>query len=108
MTDEKEIFSDLTPGEESVWELIGEVVTYLSTDFTRVEEVKRRTVEEVILYSLFDIDYAEETEFTLPSGEDFSVIGTSDENGMYLVSYKDEIFACEKDDIEYSSVEVTE
>lgn len=103
MTNENEQFPEMSEG--SVWELIGDVVTYISTDFERCEETKHRAVEEMILYSLFDIDYAEETEFTLHIGEEFSVIGESCTHGMYLISYSDEIFCCEMDDVAYSSVE---
>lgn len=104
MAEENNIFTEMP--EESVWELIGDVVTYNTSDFTRTDEVKRRSAEEVLLYSLFDIDYAEEIEFTLPAGAVFSVIGRSDVHGMYLISLDGELFACEMDDVEYSSVEV--
>ena len=104
MTEENNLFTEMP--EESVWELIGDMVTYNTSDFNETAESKRRATEEMILYSLFDIDYAEETEFTMPSGALFSVTGASEAHGMYLIAYNGEVFACEMNDVEYSSVEV--
>ena len=83
-------------GTESIFELLGDVAFFLAEDFTRSEPVTYRATEGLFLMGFSDVDYTDDTDFNIPAGELFDVVGESESYGMYMISYGSQLFGIDK------------
>lgn len=83
-------------GTESIFELLGDVAFFLAEDFTRSEPVTYRAKEGLFLMGFTDVEYTDDTDFNIPAGELFDVVGESESYGMYMISYGSQLFGIDK------------
>jgi len=88
--------SELTEGMESVFELLGDVSSFLAESFTRTKATTYRATESLFLMGFTDLEYTDDTDFNISAGELFDVIGECEEYGMYMISYATQLFGIEK------------
>jgi len=89
--------------EESIFELLGDIVAYSADNFASTEVVKYRALESIYLVGFIDTEYADDTDFTIPAGEIFDLVGKSDDYDMYMISYGGQLFGCDISGFEYIS-----
>lgn len=91
--------------EESIFELLGDIAAYSADNFASTEVVKYRALESIYLVGFIDTEYADDTEFTIPAGEIFDLVGKSDDYDMYMISYGGQKFGCDRAGFEYIAAE---
>ena len=82
--------------EESVFELLGDIAAFLADNFTRSEAVAYRAMEDLFIMGFSDLEYSDDTDFNIPAGELFDVVGECEDYGMYMISYGTQLFGIDK------------
>ncbi len=88
----------LSPAEfEDFFGAMGTV--YLTENYKPLDGCKKTAPEEIIVYAFFDIDYPDDTEYLLSAGENFTIVGISEDSESFKIEARGLYFAVDAEGI---------